>query len=244
MICPQCSRPIPGDDVNVDEGVAYCRACNSVSRLSEILAAERAGPAADPGSPPPGCGVHGDGVQTILHASARSAGGFLGALFVAGFWNGIVSVFVLLALGSTLRHMLGSTPSWFPSPMAGASGPSMPVGMTVFLWVFLTPFITIGLVMIGVVCLNAAGRLEVRIRGERGVVFLGCGPIGWTRRFDALSVRSVKLGETTWRENDRTKPVIVLTTDAATIRFGSTLTEARRSWLLAATRATVLAGGG
>jgi len=111
----------------------------------------------------------------------------------------------------------------------------MPVGMLIFLWVFLTPFITIGLVMIGALLITVMGRVEVRLRDEDGVVFLGCGPIGWRRRFNASDVRSISIGETTWRQNNQSKPVIVIDCGRK-LRFGATLPEDRRAWMAAALR--------
>ncbi len=238
--CPDCSNPIDPADVNVAEGVAYCRACYALSRLGAMVEsdAEPLLPDADPSLPPPGCALESDGVRSTFRSSARSLGTFVAAGFFAVFWNTITGVFVLVALGSTLQHALGSIPAWFPSPFSGSS-PAMPLGMTIFLWFFLTPFILIGLTMAGAALVAVAGRIEVRVHNERGSVFLGVGPLGWRTRFDALTVRSVTLGRTTWKENNRTKPVIVLKTDAKTLRFGSGLTEPRREWLAAALR-TVL----
>lgn len=205
--CPRCNGRIRTRDINVQEGVAVCRGCEAVTRLRE-LAEDADVSSADPASPPRGCRFSSDGVRTVVHASARSLGGALGLLFAAVFWNGIVSVFVLLAIAGTLHHALGSVPEWFPAPPMDSG--VMPLGITIFLWVFLTPFIAIGALLAGTTLLAAGGRVEVRVDGERGSVFLGVGPLGWRRRFDVREVKSVTLGETTWKENDKSKPVAVI----------------------------------
>ena len=245
VICLECGDEIGPDDVNVGEGVAYCRGCGSLSRLSEILdqaEGDREDPfhpsaperQVDPDVPPRGCAIRDDGLQTTLRASARSAGGIAGGLFATLFWNGIVSIFVLVAIAGTLHHILGSVPSWFPAPNF-SSGGGMPLGMVLFLWIFLLPFIGIGLLLAGAFLTSLLGRVEVRVRHNRGVAFTGFGPFGWKRRFDAGAVRSVRMGRTTWKENNRSKPVIVIEADR-TIRIGSILSDDRRAWLAAALR--------
>ena len=113
--------------------------------------------------------------------------------------------------------------------------PVMTVGMTIFLWLFLTPFIAIGLVMLGALLTCAAGRVEVRLRDGVGVVFMGFGPVGWRRRFEVSRVKSVTIGRTTWSQNEQTKPVIVIDCGEP-LRFGSGLPEVRREWMGATLR--------
>jgi len=233
VICRKCRGEIPPADVNVGEGVAFCRACQTLSRLSDIVK-ESEIPDVDLNLLPRGCQVIDNGVQTIVRASARSFRGAAGALFIVCFWNGIVSVFVLVALAGTIHHIFGSVPTWFPGPStvgkSGQSITSMPLGMVIFLWIFLTPFITIGLFMIGVLLTSVVGRVEVRFDADAGMVFTGCGPFGWKRRFEVSEVESITLGETTWKQDDETKPVIVIDCGRK-IRFGSTLPDERRNWM-------------
>ena len=79
-----------------------------------------------------------------------------------------MSIVVLLAIAGTLRNLHVSAPSWFPAPVVNDS--SMSVGMTIFLWLFLTPFILIGLAMIGAFLSCLAGRTEVRVGHSEGAV--------------------------------------------------------------------------
>jgi hypothetical protein len=182
--------------------------------------------------PPPGCAVLTDGPDTVLTASTRSLGNALGAFAVGLFWNGIVSVFILTAAASTLRHTVGSVPEWFPAPTDGKNDDFMPLGMTIFLWIFLLPFIAIGTLMVGAMLMSLFGRVEVYLRASDGVIFTGCGPFGWRRRFDLAAVRAVSVGKTKWKENDETKPLIVIACDRD-VRFGSMLPDVRRAWLIA-----------
>jgi len=232
LLCPKCSAPIPPADVNVAEGVALCRACSTVSRLADLINAPELAAVDPAATPPPGCWFSSDGAHTVVGCSARSGSGAAAAIGIALFWNGIVSVFVLCALGSTIQHITGSIPAWFPAPpINGQNGQSgIPLGVTIFLWFFLLPFIAIGLALLAAACTCIAGRVEVLIRGDDAQVFIGCGSIGWRRRFPMASVKSVTIGQTTWRQNDQTKPVIVIDCGSP-LRFGSSLPPERRVWL-------------
>ena len=105
--------------------------------------------------------------------------------------------------------------------------------MLIFLWIFLTPFILIGFTLLSVVFTSAFGTCRVRIKGSSVEAFTGVGPIGWKRRFDLNEIKSVKLGKTTWTQNDQSQPCIVIETDKI-VRFASILTDTRRKWMAGA----------
>ena len=65
VVCSQCDRGIAADDVNVSADVAFCRACESLSRLSDLLIDAESGVGridAD-GPPPRGCDYVDDGFR-------------------------------------------------------------------------------------------------------------------------------------------------------------------------------------
>lgn len=240
VVCPACGEGIATADVNVAEGVALCRGCGELSRLSDMVEGVAPKAALD-AEPPAGCRVEDDGVMWHAVVSARSLPGAFGAIFVAAFWNSIVSVFVGVAVGGLWVRLIGPLPSWVPMKSAG---PPMPLGMLLFLCVFLTPFVAIGAIMIGAVCMCIAGHVSVRVRGGSGVVFSGVGPIGWRRRFDALAVTSVRLRESRDSEGG-TRAVIEMCMGDETgkkLRFGSMLRENRRAWLAGVCRAVLEPG--
>jgi hypothetical protein len=240
VICPDCSEEIPGDDVNVEEGVAYCRACGSLTRLADILEdaedTDEHGPV-DVTEPPRGCRIEDEGNVIRVIASARSVGTALGALLAGGFWNGIVSIFVLVAISGTLNLIFGSVPTWFPAP--NMNGQTMGLGMVLFFWIFLTPFILIGAGMAFAFVNALFGRCEVRLRGRDGTIFTGVGPIGWRRRFDASAVTSVRGGKTTWSQNDERQRCIVIHA-AKKHRLASCLTGKRRAWMTTVLRRLII----
>lgn len=242
IICQHCSAEIPSEDVNVAEGVAYCRPCGELSKLADILGITESVEhtvSVDTGNPPKGCAISDDGVNTRITARNRSVGNAVGILFVAFFWNGIVSIFVLAAISGTINLVFGSVPTWFPGPQPKMNGQVMSLGAVIFLWVFLMPFIAIGLHCIGNALTVLFGRCEVRVGAGNGIIFTGFGPIGWRRRFNPYTVKSVAIGQTTWKEDDQAKPCIVLN-DGCKHRLGSVLTKDSQAWFVAVLREFLL----
>ncbi len=234
--CSKCGRVIASDDINVAQDVAYCRACNLSHRLSD-LTDEEPDAAVDLNRPPNGAWFTNDIGGPIIGAVHRNLLTAGGLLFATLFWNGIVSVFVTLAISATLHLCHISLPDRFPAPKM--NGGEMGVGITVFLWLFLTPFITIGLFLAGSLVSNLFGRTEVRIANSQGTVFTGIGALGWKRAFDTTQVKTVRLHES--RNNNGTASIKlnIELRDGKSIKFGSMLPDGRRQFMLAALRKTL-----
>jgi hypothetical protein len=236
--CSKCGRAIPSEDINVANDIAYCRACNLSHQLSALTAGRELDSDIDLNNPPSGAWYRSDGAGPVIGATHRSIGTAIGALAFGLFWNGITSVFVLVALGSTLRHLGLHLPEWFPAP--DMNGSPMSVGMTIFLWIFLTPFIAIGLVMIGAFFSALGGRTEVRVNNAQGVVFTGVGALGYRRRFDASGVKEVRIDDRQWRDSrghSRHKTCILIETrEGKQVKLGSMLTPERRKFVAGALR--------
>ena len=232
---------IPTADVNVATDVAYCRACNLAHALSALAHGTTLDQNVDLGRPPAGAWYRSEGTRQVIGATNRSLGGAIGLLLVALFWNGIVSVFVLVTIAATM-HNLGITPPfWFPAPKM--NGGEMGVGMTLFLWIFLSPFIAVGLGMIAMFFACLAGRSEVRINGGDGAVFHGIGPIGWQKSFETSSVKDVRIDDRQWRDSDgdrqRKTNIVIETASGKLITLGSMFTDERRTFVAAAVRRTL-----
>ena len=236
--CSRCGRAIPSQDINVANDVAYCRACNLSHPLSALTHGTELDSNIDLNSPPPGAWYRSDGAGPVIRATHRSIGMALGALAITLFWNGIVSIFVLLALSSTLRHLGVHLPDWFPAP--NMNDQSMSVGMTIFMWLFLTPFIVVGLVMLGSFLSALGGRTEVRMNNAEGVVFTGVGALGYRRRFDASAVKDVRIEDSQWSErrgsSQRKSLIVIETRDGKQVKLGSMLTPERREFVAGALR--------
>jgi hypothetical protein len=240
--CPKCRRVIAADDINVAADVAFCRPCNTAAPLSEVTFGTGIDPNVDPAVPPKGAWQRASGLGTMIGATHRSVGGAIGTFAFAAFWNGIVSVFVALAFASTLTLLGFDRPAWFPKPVM--NGSAMGVGMTIFLWFFLTPFIAVGLAMIAAFLSCLAGRTEVRIRDCQAEVFTGIGSVGWKRKFNTETVKTVRIEDKQWRDSDgdrrRSTHILIELLQGKPIKFGSGLTDERRQFVAAALRAAVL----
>jgi hypothetical protein len=232
---------IAAEEINVANDVAYCRSCNLAHSLSELTHRAELEAGVDFSRPPAGTWRQSDGSGTVIGATHRSWGAALGTLAAALFWNGIVSIFVLIATASTLRLLDIKVPVWFPAP--DGKDTNMGTGMIIFLWIFLTPFIVIGLGLIGAFLSSLAGRTEVRLNNHEGVVFTGIGPLGWRRRFAIQAVKDIRIEAGRWGESEsdrRHKSVIVIETrEGKELKFGGSLTSERRRFLAAAMRQTL-----
>jgi hypothetical protein len=243
--CPACGKPMAAADINVAEGVGLCRACGKLSRLREIAEQPELDPKALTTAPPPGCSIEErPGGGRVVRASLRSPGMAVAALAVCLFWNGIVSVFVLIAISGLYTHFVGPLPHWFPAPgetgKKGNIGPDMPLGMTWFLCIFLIPFVTIGLIMIATFLTCVFGRVEIITEGPVGRVRTGFGPFKWARRFDPTQVRRVSQSLSSWQQNNESKPVVQIDADRV-VKFGSMLEDRRREWVIAVLHAALIA---
>ncbi|MBX3363777.1 MAG: hypothetical protein KF866_03335 [Phycisphaeraceae bacterium] len=231
--CPTCKAMIAPEHVNVAADVMFCPACNRASKFSALVEDD---PFAhvDLTNPPRGAWRFDDGVEMVIGASHRTVGGALVMLFMACFWNGIVSVFVLLCASAWWKLLGGgAAPGWMPTPIM--NGSPMGWGMTIFLTLFLTPFVLIGLVLIVGFVHTLFGRSEVRVRGPEGTLFIGIGNIGRRKHFNAGAVRNVTIRTEEHRTSKGgrySKTLIVL--DAAggePITFGSSLRPDRRTFV-------------
>ena len=237
--CAKCRRTIPGDDINVAQDVAYCRDCNISYSLSELTSDDEFTAVVELRDPPEGAWFVSDGSSAVIGATNRNLVNGVGFLFFALFWNGLLSVFVVFAIAGTLHHLHVPLPGWFPMPKMEGGG-EMDVGMTVFLWLFLTPFIGIGLIVAGAVLSSFFGRTEVRIANSQAIIFNGIGAVGWKRRFDCSQIKSVKQHRSHNSEGSDTLTILMETRAGKQIKFGSMLSSERRQFILAALRQTVL----
>lgn len=232
--CPECGEVIKPESINIAEGVALCSACGQLSRLSDVASGRR--PVVEVlSNPPRGCSLTESDDEIIATASLRSAAQGCGLLFMALFWNGITSIFVLIAFAGVYTNAVGPLPAWFPAP----NDLNMTMGMSLFLCIFLIPFVAVGTGMIIGVLTTLWGRVEVHIGQWEGRVRTGIGPFVWTRRFDPTTVQRVTNGLTSWSVNDRNLELIVIESGNR-VEFGSMLEPARREWLHTVARELLL----
>jgi hypothetical protein len=111
--------------------------------------------------------------------------------------------------------------------------------MLIFLWVFLIPFVTIGLVMLAAFLNCLLGRTELHIQGGNCVLYSGIGPLGRRRQFPVSGVTDVRIESRRWRDSDgdyNRNTRIVIVTSEKPINFGSSMSDARRRFVAGAAR--------
>lgn len=233
--CPECDAPIEFESINMQEGMAACNACRKLFKLSELNWSHRSREEIL-AKKPWGCSMTPWGQGLILTASTRSLPTFLGTLFACVFWNGIVSVFLSLAVAGLWANLVGPLPDWMPIPGGIREGKPvmndapMPLGMTLFLCLFLVPFVLIGTGLFFGALMALLGRVKVLIDQDDSFVSTGIGPLAWKRRFDAASIQAVRFFNTRGDAESAGKSTIQLIGDKQ-IEFGSTLPAERREWL-------------
>ena len=232
--CPDCDDVLTAETINIKEGVALCPKCGKLSRLSELTYSDRSIQEIL-GKPPAGCSIVALDHGVIARASLRSLSGFIFPALFALFWNGVICLFVSQAIAGLYANLIGPVPAWFPSPGLKDGVPQMndgpmDLGMTLYLCLFMIPFVTIGVGMAGLAIMNLVGKVEVVIDEFEANIATGFWIFIWRRRFDPREVRSVNYGETAWRSNGGSNALIELVCDRS-IKFGSMLQADRMEWL-------------
>jgi len=193
--CPECDELIDSAAINIQEGVALCPACGALSRLSQLNDGDQS-VREFLAAPPRGCSIDSGGDEVIATASLKSIGGFLASAGFALFWNGIVSVFLSLALAGLYTNLVDPVPPWFPAPgmvegKPEMNGKPMGLGETLFLCMFLVPFVTVGAGMTVTAMMSLFGKVEVVVHRTEAYVATGIGILKWKRKFNPHKVSSV-----------------------------------------------------
>ncbi len=236
--CSKCGRMISGTDINVAQDVAYCRPCNISYRLSDLTSGADVSAQVNLQNPPAGAWFVNDGNGMVMGATNRSLASGLGLLFFAVFWNSIVSLFIFLVVSATLHHLGVTLPAWFPEPKM--NGGEMSVGMTLGMWLFLTPFILVGTGVAIAALSSIFGRTEVRLANSEGTIFTGIGRIGWKRRFEISQIKTVRTHQQRNNEGRDSFAILLETHAGKQFKLGSLLTNERRQFLLGALQKTLL----
>jgi hypothetical protein len=210
VVCPRCAQTVDSDDVNVSKDVAYCRPCDQVFPLSDIVDAGEAELKVDTENPPRGAWYRDDGDRVRAGATLRSPIAF----FLVPF-----------------------TCVWAGGALGGIYGAQIARGeINWVMSLFGLPFVVGSVFLIGLTLLMVFGKVEVRIKNDESEVFTGVGPFGKHRRFHAQDVLRVK--EEQRRAGKGQNWVIALEReDLGPIQFGTGLTEERRRFVLGALRA-------
>ncbi len=232
--CPDCDRVLSADDINIKEGVALCPSCGKLLRLSELKSSGRTN-AEILDRPPSGCTLKVEGQRLVATVSIRSIIGFLFPGIFALFWNGIVSIFVLIAIAGLYANLIGPLGQWVPVPgvkdgKPEMNGGPMDLGMTLFLCIFLIPFVTVGVVMSGTALINLLGKTTVVIDEFDSYTATGVWFFRWKKRFDAKQVREIGFAPALWQTEGANHKLLEIQADR-TVKCGTMVKQDRLDWL-------------
>lgn len=227
--CPGCGAGLPVESINIAEGVALCPDCGRLSRLRDVV--DRKRPINEVlADPPRGCSLTQQGHEIVATVRRGSLGAFIVTLGIALFWNGITSVFVLIAIAGLYSNLIGPLPEGFPAPpMDDAMG----LGMSIFLCLFLIPFVAVGLGLFAATLLALVGKTEVVIGEYEAYVSTGVFMFRWRRHFNPQQVHQVELVPSGRNQNGNASGYKIAIRADEDIEFAQSLPDARREWLYA-----------
>ncbi len=242
--CPDCDEVIGKSDINIAEGVALCPKCGKLSKLSELSFSQRS-VVEILAKPPSGCELISIQRGVIVRASCRSIIGFLFAAGIATFWCSITSLFVAIGLEGLYANLVGPIPEWMPHPALMEGKPVMndePMGLggSLFVLLFMIPFVTIGIGMTSFALMSLLGRVDVVIDEDVSSAGAGIGWLMWRTKFDPRAVSEISWKTSTFQSEGRSNNVIVIEADR-NVKFGGILSEESSEWMKAILREILLA---
>lgn len=245
--CPYCDHVITPAEINISEGVALCGDCGTLSKLSELNFSGAT--IEETLSKVPRQITLRPGYKNLeIVISLFSFPKFLGSLAITLFWNGIVSIFLSLAAAAVWYQIAGPVPDWFPVPGLEEGKPIMNdqvmgPGMTLFLCLFLTPFVFVGTGMLINTLLYFAGSTRILIDPNRSFVATGISFLRLKRSFDPLAVKSVERVTSKLQQQGQHNTLIAIES-SKTVKFGRMLDESQQQWVLALLKEIFLHRGG
>ncbi len=207
LICPNCSRRIPLEDVNVSTDIALCRGCgrtHSFSLIRESGALMRR----TLNDPPRHLHVEElyPGRKTIVYKRISPIVLFL--IPFTALWSGISM------WGLYIEPLLKGNIDWGKM-------------------LFGIPFLLGTLVLLFSIFMCLLGKWVITLENGLGTVFLGIGPIGWTRAFTYGPDSRVFLKQSGVSQNDVPMKGICIQDDKGEIVFGSNIQEAGKLYIAA-----------
>jgi hypothetical protein len=178
---------------------------------------------------------------TVIRVLLRSIAGAGFLLVFTVFWNGLLSVFLALAIQETARRFGWAVPDWLP--MGGGKWEGGHAPPLLFLWLFLTPFICVGAGTAFAVFFSLFGHCAVRLEGDAGSVFTGIGALGRTQRFAPASVKTVHTGVTHNSKGADREYVVIEMNNGRKIKL-PVINGIKRTWLIFALQKLLNRKGG
>lgn len=162
--CTTCKRKIEAENINVAKDTAFCRNCESLTSLSNLLESSTS-KNFKANAPVDGTTFDDRGNNWAVSGSHRS-------------WLALILVpFTLVWAGGSLSGLYGS------QIVSGEFDPDQSL--------FGLPFLIGTIVLVTVCLMSLFGRTLVSVENGKALIFMGIGSIGWYRRFDWIAIDRV-----------------------------------------------------
>jgi hypothetical protein len=206
LSCPSCGDSIPIEEVNVEKDLARCIRCAQIYPASQLMELQDG---VELDSPPSGARFAREADGFVVEATTRSPIAILLVPFMC-VWSG------------------GSLGVIYGQQIARGE---FSLGMSLFG----LPFLIMGGMLWGMALMAIAGRVRVRVRGDRGEIFTGVGPFGLRRRFSWNGVRRISSATASTRYPGGHPSALRI--EGRDVRdFGTGLNAARQAFMYSALR--------
>jgi hypothetical protein len=207
LFCPFCRASIPLADVNVATDIALCRACGRTSAFSVVSGQSEI--SLDCLAEPPRCVRVEDGFYEGTQITYRR-------------------------LSPVLLFLIPFTALWSGGSMYGIYGTQIIKGeFDLEQSLFGIPFAFGTMILLSAIVYLIVGRWVVTLNRGEGTVFVGVGPLGWTRQFSYNRDTLVSLSMTSIKVNDCPQKGILVRTGDKDFVFGALIRDDAKRFIAA-----------
>lgn len=205
--CPKCGALLAMEDVNMATDMALCRACNKISRFSDLVQEERDEEILD--SIPRRMSV----VKTargleVTYKKPKGAGFFI--LLFSVIWNAITYSILFAMMGKMTHEGL-------------------------FGQLFLIPFVLVGFGTLLSAVYVLFGRMTLTLTPGRGELFRGVGSLGRRQQFLLAKDARVSIEASNMQQNHKVlNKIVVDQPDGKPFEFGTGIAEKEAQQYVAA----------
>lgn len=205
--CPLCQSAIPADDVNVATDLALCRSCGNITSFSLVSGSSEI--SLDAAADPP--------------RWVKLERDFAGE-----------TVITYKKLSPVLLFLIPFTALWSGFSMWGIYGTQLTKGeFDPGQSLFGLPFLFGTVVLLSIIAFLVGGKWRIRLQQGQGTVFVGVGPLGWTRTFAYNRDTLVSLCMTDVRINEVPQKGILIRNGSTDFVFGAMLKEDAKRFIAA-----------
>lgn len=196
--CPDTGQTIPPEHYNVSTDLLISPFTGKQFKLSEVLAehSQSQDDLETLSNPPSGLRESQGSFGSTASVSTRNVATAIFMTLFTGFWNVMLSIFLV--------------GPWLGGITSEDGGPPPRFGVDPFMTLFLTPFILAGIGTLIYAIMAWFGRFSVTINEAQLITFRGVGSIGFKRRFDAARIEKITIENSSIHKNNTPMKAITI----------------------------------